>query len=328
MHNAHRFACGFRASVAILTLSFFCSGALAQTGPDLLAKPWPDKDQYFDGRGAALFDNAGHIKESNQSFRLDTYESAGRFHLIPGSEISPRVGYDFSFMDLHTNDPKLPNQLTDVSVGVGMGLFKNGNWIGAMSVGLGYAGDSAFANGAAWYGKADLMLVDQLNENDFIGFGLDYDGHRPTWPDIPIPGVAYSHRFDPHLQIVAGFPFSSLSWKPIDPLDIELEYELVSDLRSDISYQFVKHWKAYGLWDYRRDAYHVSELPSNRRLMFVQYRVEAGIRFQPKEQISAGIGLGYAFDTHFRSGWDFQDTKRVADASDVPYVRAEVSVRF
>ena len=260
---------------------------------------------------------------------MDTYESAGRFHMIPGNEISPRIGYDFSFMDLHTNDPKLPNQLTDVSVGVGMGLFKNGNWIGALSVRNWLRGDSRLRpNGAAWYGKADAILVDQLNENDFIGFVLDYDGHRPTWPDIPLPGFGYSHRFDPRLQMVIGVPFSSLSWKPIDPVDIELSYEILTDLRSDISYQFVKHWKAYGLWDYRRDAYHVSELPSDRRLLFVQYRVEAGIRFQPKEQISAGIGLGYAFDTHFRSGWDFQDTHLVADASDVPYVRAEVIVRF
>jgi len=328
MHIDHRFSWG-RAVIAVsLLMTLLSARVRAQTGPDLLAKPWPDKDQYFDGRGAALFDNAGHVKESDQSFRMDSYESIGRFHLIPGNEISPRVGYDFSFMDLHTNDKRLPNQLTDVSVGFGMGLFKKGNWIGAMTLGVGYASDSAFANGAAWYGKADAMLINQLNENDFIGFVIDYDGHRPTWPDIPLPGFGYSHRFDPRLQMVIGVPFSSLSWKPTDQLDIELEYEILTDLRSDVSYEFIKHWKAYGLLDYRRDAYHVSELPSDRRLLFVQHRVEAGIRFQPKDQITAGLGLGYSFGTKFRSGWDFQDTHSVASVSDVPYIRAEVLIRF
>lgn len=294
----------------------------------MLVKPWPMKDEMFDGRAEAFFFNAGHTSEPHDKFHLSMFDSVGRFRIIPGSEISPRIGYDFNFLDLHTPNKKLPNYLSDESVAVGSGLFQQGKWIGAMTLGVGYAGDNAFGNGAAWYGKADVILVRQLDHEDYLGFVVDYDGHRTYAPDIPLPGFGYSHRFDPKLQMVLGVPYSSVSWTPIDRLDIEAEYAILSDIRVNIGYEFLRHLTAYGLFDYSRDAYHVSNLPKDRRLLFFQYRLEAGIRYQPIRQVSVGLGAGYGFDGQFRSGFDFQRTHAVTDFSDSPYVRGEVEVRF
>jgi hypothetical protein len=327
MHTSH-FSRRRLAPCTLILFACFITSASAQTGPALLVKPWPENEELLDSHTEAFISNSGHTTRLNDRFHLSDYESVGRFRIIPGNEISPRVGYDFTFLDLHTTNKRLPNQLSDDSIAVGSGLFKNGSWIGAMTVGLGYAGSSPIENCAGWYGKADAILVKQLNNDDFLGFVVDYDGHRSYAPDLPLPGVGYSHRFDPKLQMVVGFPYSSVSWKPIERLDFEFEYAMLSDIRARLSYEFIKHWMGYGLWDYRRDAFHVSNLEKDRRLLFVQHRIETGIRFQPVRQATFGLGIGYGFDGELNQGFDFQRTHRIADFSDEPYVRGEVDVRF
>ena len=82
------------------------------------------------------------------------------------------------------------------------------------------------------------------------------------------------------------------------------------------------------MWDYSREAFHVSNLPRDHRLLFFQYRAEAGIRFEPIPQMTAGVGIGYGFDGKFRSGFDYRATRRVAEFTDEPYIRGEVTFRF
>ena len=316
-----------RVWVAVCALLSLITSASAQIGPPLMVKPWTDKNEVYDGRADAFFFNAGHTEHDNP-LHLSEYSSEGRFRIFPGNEISPRIGYDFNFLDLHTNDPRLPNQLTEAAVNVGSGLFKKGPWIGAMTIGAGYAGDRAFANGAAWFGTADLLLVDQLNEHDYIGFALDYDGHRTYAPDIPLPGFGYSHRYSETLQAVLGLPYSTVIWKPTPRLELDGQFELLTDVKVSAAYEFIHHWSAYTTFDYSREAFHVSSLPSDRRLLFFQYRVEAGVRFQPIEQLTASLGIGYSFDGQFRSGFDYRKTHDVAEFSDEPYIHGDLVFRF
>lgn len=303
-------------------------GALAQTGPALLAKPWTDKNEVFDGRADAYFYEAGHAKGYDDSFRLDTYESQGRARLIPGNEISPRVGYNFLFLDAHTNAPRLHRQITDASIALGTGIAKWDTWVAGVTLGLGYAGTSAFGQSDAWYGKADLIVADQINATDYLAFILDYDGHRTFVPDIPLIGFGYTHRFDPKLQVVLGFPYDSISWKPIDKLDVELEYYLLTDFRANISYEFIRHWAVYGSFDSLSDAFKTDTLRGNRRLLFSQRRVELGIKFNPNERLSFKLAGGYEFQGGFRQGFDLRNAYSLVDFSDVPFVHGGVEFRF
>ena len=163
-------------AIAIL---LFVSSASAQTGPDLMVKPWPDKGQISDGSADDYFFNAGHTRQDGSSFRLADYESQGRFRILPGNEISPRIGYDFLLLDNHTNSPRIPKQLSDDSVAFGTGIAKWGDgWVAGVTVGIGYAGSSAFDIGRGWYGKADIIVAKEISDTDAIGLVLDYDGNR------------------------------------------------------------------------------------------------------------------------------------------------------
>ena len=218
--------------------------------------------------------------------------------------------------------------MIDASFAGGTFLSKNNGWVTGVTLGVGYAGDSAFARGTGWYGKADFVLAKEFNENDAIGMGIDYDGNRTFLPDVPLPGVGFSHRFDPKLKMVFGVPVTSVDWKPIEHLEIKLDYTIIEDLDADIGYEFIPHWQVYGGFQTRREAFHVAELSEHRRLLFQQRRAEVGVRFEPGKLFTLTAALGYGFDGEFRSGWDIRDTRRVLRFSDEPYLRAGLEFRF
>ncbi|HWE04020.1 MAG TPA: hypothetical protein VG326_16565, partial [Tepidisphaeraceae bacterium] len=289
---------------------------------------WSDKTQVFDGYADGFFFQGGHTKPGGSSFQLSDYESVGRFRVIPGNEISPRLGYDLTYLDNHTHAPGIPDQLTDESIAIGTGIAKWDKWVAGITLGVGYAGSSAFDVGSAWYGKADFIVAREINADDAIGLIIDYDGHRTYLPDTPLPGLGYSHRFDPKLQIVAGAPYSSIVWKPIDHLEFNAEYHLLQDFKFSAAYEFITGWKAYARYDFIRDAFHTDGLAKDHRLLFYEQRAESGVQYDPDPHLTFKIGLGYSWDGSYRDGFDFRSNATIADFADRPYLRGGLEIRY
>lgn len=303
---------------------------LAQTNSALLIAPFP-KEQLVHAEAGALFMEGGHIAESgvDEDFRLSMYGSVGRFRLNPGQLESPRVGYKFTYLDLDSSFGGLPDQLLDQSVAIGFPIAKFDEWILGASIGAGYAGDSFFGDGDAYYGLASLAAFKQLDETSVFVLVLDYDGNRTFLPDVPLPGVAYIKRIADKLELTAGAPFSSIRWKATDQLTIELGFYIPEDLRLDIGYEFIPHWTAFGRVRQQRDAFFIDGLVENHdRILFEQRRAEAGIRFEPSDAFNADIALGYAWHGEFSEGFDSRDTNEIADISDEPYIRAGFELRY
>jgi len=55
------------------------------------------------------------LPQSGQFLRLQDYETVGRSRILPGNEISPRIGYDITFLD--NTPPTAASQSTDRCVG-------------------------------------------------------------------------------------------------------------------------------------------------------------------------------------------------------------------
>ena len=72
---------------ALVGIAFFVGShpksALSQTGAALLVKPWPDKNQVFDGAADTYLSEAGRTRDGSR-FQLFDYESDGRFPDSPG----------------------------------------------------------------------------------------------------------------------------------------------------------------------------------------------------------------------------------------------------
>ena len=159
----------------------------AQTGPDLLIKPWP-RDRVVETESSAIFYNettTGNAPDDGSSryarFTLNEYSSEGRARLFPRDEnvrADPRFGYNVEYLKLDTNDPNLPKKLTNESIAFGMGIADYDGWLAGISAGIGYAGAGAFQDGNGYYGRADLAVGRDLDKNTTFGVVLDYDGNR------------------------------------------------------------------------------------------------------------------------------------------------------
>lgn len=308
-----------------------CQAASGQTGAGLLIEPFP-KEQRIDARGAGTYEDAGHVKGTDEGVRLSFYESTGRVRIFPGSLTSPRVGWDFETIDIRGSSfDALPEQLTDVSAGVAFPVAKVDEWIFGLSLGVGYAGASAFGEGDAWYGKATAVAFRQFSDHDALLFVLDYDGNRTFLPDVPLPGIAYTSRLSPTLFYVVGIPLSSITWKPAKQFSLEAGWFAIESFHAAAGYEFTPHWSVFGSLDYRASAFSVDGLAGDDRLIFQQRRAEVGVRFAPRHQretLAFTAAAGYAWAQEFSVGFDSRKTDEVADISDEPYVRVGFEVKF
>ena len=324
---------GIRARVLLAT--FFAlalsSIAAAQTGPDLLVKPW-DKGQFFDSESDGLLQAAGHTdnpNQSNDSIRLSQYEAFGRFRLIPDSEATPRLGYDVSYLDVATTDHRLPQHLVDASIGFAQPLAHLPHeFFLAVTGAAGYAGNAPFDDPAAFYPAVNLIVGRVFNEDQALIVALNYDGHRTFLPDCPIPGFAYAARLSPQLTYVLGLPYSSLTYEPVKGFQSEIGYTLVNTFEAKFAYEFVKHFAAFVQYSDSLKPYHLNDTDSLRRLFFQTHDVEAGVRYNLNKLIRFSVSGGWAFGQEFSDGFDSRNLRPVRHLSDAPFARLDLEVGF
>ncbi|HEY2588157.1 MAG TPA: DUF6268 family outer membrane beta-barrel protein [Tepidisphaeraceae bacterium] len=314
------------AIVAVLSLAT-PARVHAQSSPALLLKPW-------EAAGAAetltegMIAQQGHVQSNGNHFQFSDVESDGRFRLFPGKEASPRFGYDVTFINANTSQPNFPHQLLDSSVGFGSFLGISNGWVFGAQAGIGYAGSSPFGEGRGWYARGSFIVAKKFDEQNALGVGLDYDGHRSYLPDTPLPGFAFSHTFDPHWDMVIGAPLSSIIWKPNDQWRFYLDWLLLSDLDFNVVYKVTKQFDLFASFETRRDQFWIHELGDHNRLLYLQRRVEGGLSWEPKKDLRFTAVIGYAFSTDFRFGWDYRQTSPYLYASNEPYIRFGMDFKF
>src|SRR5437763_2887026 len=141
----------------VTSVGLIVQNSLAQTGPALLLKPNLSEQETLEARGDALWLQSGSTSNNGAHFQLGVLEWTGRVREQRENFI-PRLGWDVLYLDMHTNDPTLPHRgLTDVSLAAGVELGTYSGWRTGLTVGVGYAGDTPFGEGDAWYGKATLL---------------------------------------------------------------------------------------------------------------------------------------------------------------------------
>ncbi len=159
-------------------------------------------------------------------------------------------------------------------------------------------------------------------------FLLDYDGNRSLFPDIPIPAVEYVDQSNPNFVFVLGLPVDLIYWKPIPDLEILLDLEAPQSVAVEIDYHISKQLTLYTTFGDDSNRYAVDDLPHNRRLIFEQTRVGAGITYQPVENVGFTLGAGYAFEQRFGVGFDERRLRDKIDISDEPYLRLGVDINW
>jgi hypothetical protein len=334
---------------AILCLATMPTLTRAQTGPELLIKPWP-RDQIIEADAQADFysqtntNNPSNTGDGRATVTLSEDDSDGRLRFFPRDadvRADPRVGYNLTYLQLNTNDPHLPKQLTDDSFAFGTGIADVSGWEAGITVGAGYAGAGAFNDGNGLYGQFDLLVGHDLDKSSKIGIVLDYNGNRTFLPDVPLPGVEYTKTIDPTLLLAVGFPLCSVTWTPDKTrtlnrqLTINAEYEIPYSFEAAVDYRLIDsagqdgRVAAFASFTNRLMAFHDNdEVVGRYRIFFEQNRAEIGLRWTPQRVVSLLVAGGIAFDQRFDYGWDSTNYGEVAKLGDSLYTRLVVEFRY
>lgn len=323
------------AAVALaVATSAWSPSARAQTGPQLLLKPFP-QELRLDVNAEASVTDQGRAIGQDSPLQIGIAEVEGRLRVSPGELASPRVGFGFKYFNLDSDLAGLPEDLYDANVGAAFPIGKYEDWIFAASAGVGYAGEGPFGDANAFYGQASLMAFRQIDENSGLAFVLDYNGNRTFKPDVPLPGLAYFKKIDKTLSLTVGLPVTSVEWKPTENLRVDLSYLLVDNFQARVGYQVGGGIEVFGAVSQRSDAFFLDGAENSRdRLLFQQRRAELGVTYRGKASEVGGrdfeftVAGGYAFNGELSEGFDQLNSDLVADVSDEPYVRLSFQARF
>jgi len=185
--------------------------------------------------------------------------------------------------------------------------------------------------GEVWSGESNVVrgAAHQSRRGDpDLGFVIDYDGNRSLYPDIPIPGIAYRHEFDPKLNYTVGLPLSSVTWKPSKPISVTATWQFVDSLDARIEYTLSPAWIVFGNVAQRKEAFTVDGIGDHDRLLFQGRSIEAGVRWHPWAHTSFLLAGGYAFNQEYSVGYDQGDSDKLADVSDEPYLHVGFERRW
>lgn len=319
-----------RFSVVVLAILAAGFHAVAQTDESLLLTPWT-KGQTTEIQANGFVFPSASVADHGGSVKMFEIESFGRLRFDLGYQLNPTVGFDSTYLNIEQHNRRasaaiLPHQLSDTSIGFGSPITRVGEkGFLAATAAVGYAGDNAFAEGKAYYGKASLMYGIQLKKDTDLLIILDYNGNRTYMPDVPLPAFAYSSRLSDTLAYVVGFPVNSLLWNPTPSTNVTVNLYIPGSFSARGTWDFDKHFALFTGYDQRTDAFHTHEVPGDKRLFFKEQRLEAGLHWKTGG-LQVEIAGGYAFGRGFEDGFDSRTVSRVAKIANEPFVR--FSLRF
>lgn len=324
------------ASIVALTTLAASSVARAQTGPDLLLTSF-DEGEFTKGSADWIYVFDGETDNNDQDVQLSIFSAKGMAKLdldalAQGFNLNraqPRGGFEFTHITTNSDDTALPDQMTDMSIGLGLGIGKGEKWVAGISAALGYASTNVFGDGDGWYGKADIAVGYTIDDKQSIGVILDYDGNRTFYPDIPLPGFVYKRTLNDQTKISLGFPYTDLEYKPDDRWTIALRYVIPDSGEASVEYKISEPLRVYASYSSISKAFKWNELAnSNDRVLFFQSRVELGLRGTYNDSFSFIVAGGYAFGQQFEVGWDSTDSEELAELSDEPFARVGFELSF
>ena len=308
----------------LLALVALAAPALAETRAGLVMRPMPagkiaelkfEIDQYLESDTDAGFDHDMRV-----------FAARGRVRLFPERERrSPLLGWDVLHIDTDTADPRIPEQLTGAAVALGFGL-PAGDWILNVTVGAGFAGDEPF-DGRGWYGLASVTATRRFDERDTLTLGLDFDGNRPVFPDVPLPVAVWIRKWGDTLRTSIGFPFLGITWEPTTWFTFT--FRGIPGLFQTGSATFHVHDDIDIFVRYRgaNFRFFLDGSPGGRRLFYSEQRVELGVT-ATFQDVEVTLVVGWALDREFSTGWDLRDDDVFATLDETVLFGLTITIRF
>jgi hypothetical protein len=147
--------------------------------------------------------------------------------------------------------------------------------------------------------------------------------------NIPIPGVAYEFHAD-QLDGVIGLPFLSVTYRPTDVLEFDLNYAAITDVRARASLCVAPGTRVFAGFAWDSDSWLPADRPDHReQLFYYEKRLEGGLVWALREHFDFVLTGGYAFDRYFLEsrGFTLEGHNHLALAPG-PFVAVQLDVHY
>ncbi len=317
----------FAATTCVLLM--MVSTGFAQTDLALMTKPWRADSPLDIGGGVSGFNT--DLDGTTADLDLTFARFAGRVRPDRESDHAFTIGFDVIHLELDTADPLLPERLHSSAVAVGAKLggfeaFDHG-WEWGATLGVGHASSNPFGDGDGWYALGSVFANTQLDEKSTLLVGVDFDGNRVVFPDLPLPSILYQTRYSETLTLALGFPVNQIVWTPDERWTIQAGVAGIA-FNARATYALQDNVRLFTSYGGDGEGFHVADDDSDRRLFYTAQKVEGGVELGVTEQTSLVIAGGFAFDQEFERGFDLRDTDTVRELDDAAYFRVGGRVDF
>ena len=227
-----------------------------------------------------------------------------------------------------SNTP-FPEELWDVRFGAAYRHKFDNDWIAGLSVNVGSNSDEPFHSEDEIVAQGiGFLRVPHRQRNAWI-FSLLYTNDSDFLSGVPVPGIAYQWVPSETFNAVIGVPFSSVEWKPIEPLTLEAQYFPTRQVRARATWRIFRPLRAYIGFDWDNERYRLADRPDeDKRLYYYEKRLTGGARFDLKH-VGVEVYGGYVFDRFYFLGESYSDRRK--DRFDVeagPFVGFRIGVRW
>jgi hypothetical protein len=310
--------------IALLLFVVVTGSARAQTMSRLTLDPWHGTDlaETYDH---PLIEQHGHADNNPSGSQVFWWDSYGRVRFNRQEQESPFVAYRVLAIDAGTDSQFIKSSMWDIDLAVGIHLGQVDGWKVSTVLGAGYSSTHPFVHTTGIFGIGHLLFERPIDDNDALVLSVDYEGNGGFLPDVPLPGFAFVHR-EEKIDYVLGYPLSKIVWRPAPPWEFSVNYTVPFSGDVDAEYHVAKHFGLYANAANFFQGFVVARSANNptgditNRQFYQMRRVETGVRLIFDPWIDASLGIGYAFDQEFSTGFDVRNLTPFSHISNEPYI--------
>jgi hypothetical protein len=230
-------------------------------------------------------------------------------------------------------DPRraFPSELYDLRLGANYKHELNNGWEMMLNAEIGSVSDRLFASDEEWLlaGRASLRIPIEGTDDAWLAM-IDLSNNRSFLEGVPIPGIAYEMNRGPEFRGLFGVPINYVNWKPLEGWELSAQHILMRHIDVEVAYHATDTLKIYGGYRWWNERYMLSTRDERTdRLWHYEQRLGGGIRWDFLESAWLDFSAGYAFDSYWYLGKDYDDRREGRiDIDDGPYLKLQVGVSF
>ncbi|MFP4354286.1 MAG: hypothetical protein ACLFUJ_04110 [Phycisphaerae bacterium] len=276
------------------------------------------------------------IEASSETISYQDHQLTASVPIINNETRELSAILQLGWMDIETDavlprpGEKLPPNLYDVSVGLAYRQnLDNGHSFGG-SLTVGSPSDKPFASAEELLVNLNAYYRLPAGQKDAWLLMLNWSNGRDFAEYIPLPGVGYFHDAGDDLKILAGVPFSSIVYRPVENLILQADYTLLRDATAKVTWQIARDLSLYGQWTWDTRTYFRHDRDDDDdRLFYHEKTAAVGLRWNLTRDIYLDASGGYAYQRFFAEDDDFDDhTDNQIEIGDGFFIGLTLGVSF